>query len=259
MCFTITDVNNIVVSALLTAFLCFTVSGQTKKPEALQESRPLSQSRQIFLVVSNDWNDTAASGRLFERKSAKTTWKQVLGPIPVVLGRNGLSPANSSISTAVQIKYEGDGKSPAGAFPLTQVFGKAKKPFGRLEYISIDEFTECVDDQESSHYNRIVNRLKVGNFDWVSSEKMAEVTPEYDLGVFVAYNTYPVVKGRGSCIFLHIWKDAGTPTAGCTAMSREDLENLIKNLDPEKNPYLVQLPLTEYQRFQQKWTLPKIK
>ncbi|MBO0201281.1 hypothetical protein, partial [Vibrio alginolyticus] len=65
--------NNIVVSALLTAFLCFTVSGQTKKPEALQESRPLSQSRQIFLVVSNDWNDTAASGRLFERKSAKTT------------------------------------------------------------------------------------------------------------------------------------------------------------------------------------------
>ncbi|MCV4785338.1 hypothetical protein OFM36_38490, partial [Escherichia coli] len=79
------------------------------------------------------------------------------------------------------------GKSPAGAFPLTQVFGKAKKPFGRLEYISIDEFTECVDDPESSHYNRIVNRLKVGNFDWVSSEKMAEVTPEYDLGVFVAY------------------------------------------------------------------------
>src|SRR5690349_20372804 len=82
---------------------------------------------------------------------------------------------------------------------------------------------------------------QVGNFDWKSSEKMLAVGDQYDLGVFVAYNSYPAVPGFGSCIFLHVWKDANTGTSGCTAMSHENLEKVLKWLDPEKNPHLIQM------------------
>jgi D-alanyl-D-alanine dipeptidase len=85
---------------------------------------------------------------------------------------------------------------------------------------------------------------------------MAEITPEYDLGVFVGYNSYPVVKGFGSCIFLHIWKDASTPTSGCTAMAREDLERVMAWLDPKKTPYLVQMPKDVYVHYKSSWKLP---
>src|SRR5690606_25202862 len=108
-------------------------------------------------------------------------------------------------------------------------------------------------------YNKVVGRLQVGIFDWKSSEKMASITPEYDLGVFVAYNSYPVTKGSGSCIFLHVWKDAETPTSGCTAMARADLNRIAAWLDPKMNPYLVQLPKAEYSKYQKAWNLPKHK
>ena len=101
--------------------------------------------------------------------------------------------------------------------------------------------------------------MKVGNFDWKSSEKMLEVGDQYDLGVFVAYNSYPALRGNGSCIFLHIWKDADTGTAGCTAMAREDLEKVVKWLDPKKNPHLIQMPEQTYQTYRQSWNLPTLK
>jgi D-alanyl-D-alanine dipeptidase len=101
--------------------------------------------------------------------------------------------------------------------------------------------------------------MQVGIFDWKSSEKMAEVVPQYDLGVFVAYNSYPAIRGNGSCIFLHIWKDANTGTAGCTAMERQTLERIVKWLDPAKNPYLVQMTAAQYESSRDHFKLPKLK
>jgi D-alanyl-D-alanine dipeptidase len=88
---------------------------------------------------------------------------------------------------------------------------------------------------------------------------MLEIVPQYELGVFVAYNSYPVVKGSGSCIFLHVWKDSSTPTAGCTAMGRIDMERIVSWLEPGLNPYLVQLPEAEYKSLRKSWNLPKLK
>lgn len=157
------------------------------------------------------------------------------------------------------IKKEGDGKAPAGMFPLTFAFGSAAKAETfSLPYTKLDANTECVDDVNSFHYNRVVGRLQVGIFDWKSSEKMLEVGTQYDLGVFVAHNTYPVKKGDGSCIFLHIWKDASSPTSGCTAMERANLERILAWANPTRNPYLVQLPEEEYTKLAKAWKLPKL-
>ena len=165
-----------------------------------------------------------------------------------------------SDTAMILMKKEGDGKSPAGIFALTSAFGSGEKSdFIKLSYQKLEAQTECVDDVESFHYNKIVGRFQVGNFDWESSEKMLEIGAEYDLGIFVAHNSNPITKGGGSCIFLHIWKSETETTLGCTAMARENIETILKFLEPSKKPVLIQLPQDSYKQFQKSWKLPKLK
>ncbi|MEQ1606639.1 MAG: L,D-transpeptidase family protein [Pyrinomonadaceae bacterium] len=251
------------ILTLITLFLLgLTITAQVKKPDAPAVKPAFNKSLQAVVVTTDDWDKINGTATLFERKNEKGDWKSTGDTFPVVLGRNGLAWAellNGDIDMA-KIKQEGDGNAPAGLFPLTASFGTGSKPNAvEMPYTKLEEFTECVDDPKSNFYNRIVNRMQVGNFDWKSSEKMRAIVPEYDLGVFVAYNTFPVEKGRGSCIFLHIWKDANSPTAGCTAMERRSLERIIGWLSPAKNPYLVQMPKKIYDSRRKAWKLPKLK
>ena len=238
----------------------FSIAAQVKKPEPPAVKIPFAESLQAVVVTTPDWNSTKGTARLFERKSQNSKWIANGERFPIVVGRTGLAWAQDSApEKATEFKKEGDGKSPAGMFPLTFVFGSAVKPEQLVfPYIRLVRFTECVDDPNSTHYNKVVNRMQVGNFDWKSSEKMLEIGPPYELGVFVAYNSYPVVRGNGSCIFLHLWKDGTGSTAGCTAMERMNLERIVSWLDTKKNPYLVQLTEDEYKRLRKSWNLPKL-
>jgi D-alanyl-D-alanine dipeptidase len=242
------------------------VLAQVKKPEPPAVKIPFEESRQAVVVTTKDWNATTGIARRYERKSLTAKWKAVGESFPVVVGRSGLATTREDgwdldlTTLRGLLKREGDGKSPAGMFPLTFAFGSSMKPESlTFPYTRLGQYTECVDDVNSHHYNKIVGRDQVGIFDWKSSEKMFEIMPEYELGVFVAYNSYPVTKGGGSCIFLHVWKDAGSPTAGCTAMGRLDLERIVGWLEPELNPYLVQLPETQYEHHRKSWKLPDLK
>ena len=83
---------------------------------------------------------------------------------------------------------------------------------------------------------------------WNSWEEMKRTDHLYELGAVVEHNAAPVVKGRGSAIFLHVWEAKGVPTAGCTAMAKNDLAALIRWLKPVKNPCLIQAPVDELER-----------
>ncbi len=247
---------------LLTLSLLIAISAfaQVKTPETLAVKVPFEKSLQTVVVTTKAWSATVGIARIFERKNAKSKWKLVGDEFPVVVGRSGLGLAKEF--TAVDLgsyKTEGDGRAPAGLFPLTAAFGTATKPNAvELPYTKLEEFTECVDDTRSNFYNRIVNLMQVGNFDWKSSEKMLAIGEEYGLGVFVAYNSFPVEKGRGSCIFMHVWKDQNTATDGCTAMERRNVERIVAWASPAKNPYLVQLTEELYKNYQKLWKLPKL-
>jgi L,D-peptidoglycan transpeptidase YkuD (ErfK/YbiS/YcfS/YnhG family) len=244
-------------------FLSISVSAQVKTVTPPKPPIPFSKSLQAVVVSTKEWSATKGTARLFERKSDKSKWKAVGATFPVVVGKNGMAWGAGlhelpSDTGRVLLKVEGDGKSPAGIFSLSSAFGSVEKPaYVKLPYTRLEEWTECIDDVNSGHYNRIVNRMQVGNFDWKSSEKMLEVGEPYDLGVFVAHNTERQ-KGGGSCIFLHIWKDADSPTAGCTAMERANIEAILKWLDTKKNPVLIQLPEDSYALYQSKWKLPNL-
>jgi D-alanyl-D-alanine dipeptidase len=254
-----------ILSFLILFFLG--VSGafaQIKTPTPPTPPIPFTKSLQAVVVTTKDWSATQGSAQLFERKKTKSKWKAVGKSFLVVVGKNGMAWGKGlnklpSDTGMILMKVEGDGKSPAGIFALTSAFGSIERPdFIKLPYTKLEEWTECIDDVNSTHYNKIVNRMQVGIFDWKSSERMREVGAQYDWGIFVAHN-FERQKSAGSCIFLHIWKDAESPTVGCTAMTRENIEALLSWLDANKNPVLIQLPESAYVQFQKKWKLPKLK
>jgi D-alanyl-D-alanine dipeptidase len=221
---------------------------------------PLARTRQLVLVTTRGWDDVPGTLRRFERKGTKGAWAQVGRDVPVAVGRNGLGWGAGLVEASAAegpSKKEGDGKAPAGVFALGPAFGFAPEHAAwlRFPYIPLTPSVECVDDTASRRYNLILDRLAAGDVDWNSSERMRTVGG-YRWGLVVRHNAQPPVAGRGSCIFLHVWAGPGKGTAGCTAMEEESLTELLRWLDPQRRPLLVQLPEAEYTRRHSAWHLP---
>jgi zinc D-Ala-D-Ala dipeptidase len=217
-------------------------------------------SQQVVIVTTPDWTATRGTMRRFERTAPGAEWRAIDSVVPVVVGRTGLAWGvgfQHGIGSDPQ-KREGDGKAPAGVFPLDTAFGFAPRgPLVKLPYLRLLPTTDCVDDTASAHYNTVVDRSAVGRVDWSSAEHMREVE-QYRNGVIVVYNSRPPIKGRGSCIFLHIWTGPDSHTAGCTAFDEVKLREVINWLDPKKQPLLVQLTARDYSRLRSGWNLPSI-
>lgn len=223
--------------------------------------RPLiDRSQQLVVVTTPGWSSTTGSMRRFERSSSEVGWRAVDRPEPIVVGRTGLAwgVGFDGVSTEGPHKREGDGKSPAGVFPLDTLFGFASPDSVsglKLPYVQLLPTTDCVDDTASSHYNTVVDKSVVSRVDWSSAEHMRQVG-QYAVGVIVGYNATPPVKGRGSCIFLHIWAGPGSHTAGCTAFSESKVRAVMSWLDATKRPLLVQLTANQYASLRIRWKLP---
>jgi zinc D-Ala-D-Ala dipeptidase len=217
-------------------------------------------SQQLVVVTTPSWTSTTGTMQRFERRTTSPDWRPLDAPVPVVVGRTGLAWGvgfEYGISGDPR-KHEGDGKAPAGIFPLDTAFGfDPRGPFVKLPYVRLLQTTDCVDDTASVHYNTVVDRASVGRVDWTSAEHMREVG-QYRNGVIVGYNATPPAKGRGSCIFLHIWNGPDSHTAGCTAFDETKLREVINWLDPKKRPLLVQLTAADYARLRERWSLPVI-
>jgi D-alanyl-D-alanine dipeptidase len=239
------------------AVLLLAASASAQSAFSVRES--LAVSQQMVVVTASDWKATSGWLRRFERNDQG--WRINGLPIRVVLGRGGLGWGRGEhpLPQSGPQKKEGDGRSPAGIFPLPYAFGYAAPDSVReikLPYVQCAASLECVDDTNSSYYNVIVDRQSVVAPDWNSSEKMRMSDDEYRLGIFVEHNSSPAQPGAGSCIFMHIWKGPDVPTSGCTAMSAGAMESLLGWLDAQAHPVLVQLPEAQYQRFQAAWQLP---
>ena len=227
--------------------------------------KPLCSTTQLLVVTTSDWNAVEGKLQRFNRKYRGGPWEPVGEPFAVVVGKNGLGWGAGMISTDAlhvrpddPVKKEGDGKAPAGLFYLDMAFGYASENLAgsQMPYMKLTESVECVDDTASRFYNRVVDRTQVTP-DWNSSEHMRRADELYRWGIVVDHNGHHL-PGKGSCIFLHIWRGPGQGTVGCTAMPREQLESIISSLDPIRFPLLVQMPTAEYQRIRAKLELPAL-
>lgn len=197
-----------------------------------------NHSLQLLVVPVANLTDTKAKLYTYERANRQAPWTVVFDPIEVSLGRTGIAlglgfkDVNTTSSYAQKI--EGDGKSPAGIFKLSKVFGYAKvSPTTKMPYIQATKNLHCVDDSSSKLYNQIITKQS----GYGSHEKMLRKDNLYKWGVVVDHNAKNIPL-KGSCIFLHI--TSGRPTAGCTAMKEKELLKIIKWLDAKKEPVLVQ-------------------
>lgn len=210
---------------------------------------------QLLVVTTPDWEAKQGVLRRFERANDDSDWTSIGAPIQVVIGRTGLAWGIGLYPTPSS-KVEGDGKSPAGVFSLGTAFGFAphsEMSHLKIDYLQLNANIEAVDDSLSKHYNHIVNTTEV-TIDWHSSEKMGS-EPLYELGLVVNHNFPNPQPGSGSAIFFHIWRDENKGTAGCTAMSHENMIEILAWLDRNKNPLLVQLPIDIYSELQKEWNL----
>lgn len=202
--------------------------------------------------------------RRYHRMDTAAPWRPVGAPVTVSLGRRGLGWGRGLHGFAAgsgPVKREGDGRSPAGAFALEALFGYPDRQslvakMAKLPYWAVTPEVRCVDDPESIHYNRIVNRQIISKVDWISDESMLREDNLYSWGVVVAHNAERPVPGAGSCIFLHVWRGEGQPTAGCTASDAGVLAEIFLWLRADERPVLVQLPQSEYERLRASWLLP---
>ncbi|PYO78008.1 MAG: hypothetical protein DMD63_08985 [Gemmatimonadetes bacterium] len=241
----------------LLAVFCTCHVGPSVQPRA-----EIDASRQLVVVVTPTWTSTAGIMTRFERAGGASAWSRVESAVPIVVGRTGLAwgVGFDDASAAGPHKSEGDGKAPAGIFPLDTAFGFAPAESMlqvRLPYVQLFPSTDCVDDTASIHYNTVVDKSRVSRVDWNSAEHMRQIN-QYEIGVIVGYNASPPLKGRGSCIFLHIWNGPDSHTAGCTAFDETKLRAVLQWLDPTKNPLLVQLTSDAYTQLSTKYGLPTL-
>lgn len=198
---------------------------------------------QLVVVISPEMNSTTASLQRYEKQSV---WRKAGESARVSLGRSGLG-----WEEGIEIlKREGDGRSPAGVFPITFTFGYDENSLSTMPYYHADENLICVDDANDTHYNKIV-LLDSKNLP-KSYEVMRRADGVYRYGAIIDYNPNGV-SGRGSCIFFHLNKTNATPTSGCTAMDEKPLVEMLRWLDPEKKPRLLQIPASECEKYQKEF------
>ena len=245
------------------AAMCF-VATAWAAPLTAQTPAPasLAGSTQLVVVTTNGWDSTTGELVRFVRDDVRSPWRRDGDPVPIVVGRTGIAWGvgfDRFAEGTEPHKREGDGKSPAGIFPLEPAFGFSPPdsvPWVRLRYLQLVSTTECVDDTASAHYTDVLDRGAVERVDWQSSEQMRRIG-SYRLGVVIDYNATPPTKGRGSCVFFHIWGGPRSHTAGCTAMDAGELERLVAWLDPEARPVVAQVPAGVYERVRADWGLPE--
>ena len=134
------------------------------------------------------------------------------------LGKNGIKK---------KIK-EGDDITPKGTFKIKAVYyrkDKIKKILTSIKTRKIKKNMGWCDDPKSTAYNQLINLPnKVGY------ERLYRKDNIYDLIIVLNYNMTPIVKNKGSAIFIHIAKKNYSPTKGCIALSKIDLLKILYNI-----------------------------
>jgi L,D-peptidoglycan transpeptidase YkuD (ErfK/YbiS/YcfS/YnhG family) len=184
----------------------------------------IQESGQLIFAINQEPSLSRVMIHAVEKNN--TGWKLVFVPFDGSIGKKGFAP--------FQKKLEGDGKSPSGIFPLGTAFGYAPLITTKMPYRQASDDDFWVDDPNSQDYNKWIK----GKPNAASWERMKRDDDHYKYGIVIEYNMHPVVKGKGSAIFLHVWNRGGA-TLGCVSVSEDMMIRLLGWLDPAKNPLIV--------------------
>ena len=139
------------------------------------------------------------------------------------IGYNGLS----------KDKAEGDGCTPVGTFKLNKIMYRPDKINNfksNLETEIIEKKDGWCDDINSELYNQKI----IFPYE-LSAENLYRDDDLYDLICIIDYNLNPIIKGKGSAIFLHVASSDYSPTHGCVAIKKDGLIEIAKKLNRDSS------------------------
>jgi L,D-peptidoglycan transpeptidase YkuD (ErfK/YbiS/YcfS/YnhG family) len=125
-------------------------------------------------------------------------------------------------------KREGDNVTPTGTFKIVKIYyrsDRVKKISSKLRLIEITKNMGWCDDPNSKNYNKLINLPSK-----YSHEKLFKKNNIYNVIVVLNYNMKPVIKNKGSAIFIHIAKNNYQPTQGCISLKKNDLLKLLSKI-----------------------------
>jgi L,D-peptidoglycan transpeptidase YkuD (ErfK/YbiS/YcfS/YnhG family) len=123
---------------------------------------------------------------------------------------------------------EGDNVTPKGIFKIISMYyrpDRIKNIITAIKKIKIKKNMGWCDDPDSHFYNQ---QISLPNK--FSHEKLYRNDNLYDLILVLNYNANPIIKNKGSAIFIHIAKRNYKKTKGCIALKKKDLIELISKI-----------------------------
>ena len=99
-------------------------------------------------------------------------------------------------------RIEGDNITPKGTFKVTRIYyrgDKIKKIKSKNKLFKIKKNFGWCDQPNSKYYNKLIQLPSK-----LSHEKLYRRDNIYDLIVVLNYNIKPIIKNKGSAIFIHI-------------------------------------------------------
>ena len=125
-------------------------------------------------------------------------------------------------------KIEGDSITPRGKFNIVKIYyrsDRVKKISSKYRLIKISKNMGWCDDPNSKKYNQLINLPTK-----YTHEKLYRKDNVYDLLIVLNYNMSPIIKNKGSAIFIHIARQNYKKTSGCVAIKKVHLIKLIKTI-----------------------------
>ena len=126
-------------------------------------------------------------------------------------------------------KKEGDNITPKGLYKIVKIYyrkDRIKKVSSKFKLIKITKNIGWCDDPNSEKYNQIINLPTKYSY-----EKLYRKDNVYDLILVLNYNMDPVIKKKGSAIFIHVAKKNYQSTQGCIALKKNNLMKLISKIN----------------------------
>jgi len=125
-------------------------------------------------------------------------------------------------------KKEGDLITPVGSYTIKYILyrkDRVRKIQTKVKKFIIKKNMGWCDDPRSKKYNKLIKLPFFYNY-----EKLYRKENIYDIILVLNFNMNPIIKNRGSAIFVHVAKKNYEKTEGCIALKKVHLLKILKEL-----------------------------